>query len=52
MPDFFMLTNPANPYSMRLSDDSPIYCTHLICRRSEQDDVQAAYWFRKAAEEG
>jgi hypothetical protein len=33
MPDFFMLANPANPYSIRLSDDSPIYYTHLICRR-------------------
>ena len=29
-----MLSNPANPYSTRLSDDSPIYNTHLICRRA------------------
>ena len=35
MPDFFMLSNPANPYSTRLSDDSPIYNTHLICRRAK-----------------
>jgi len=28
-----MLSNPANPYSMRPSDASPIQFTHLICRR-------------------
>ena len=36
MPDFSMLTNPANPYSMRLSDDSPLKYTHLICRRAKR----------------
>ena len=34
MPDFFTLTNPANPYSMRLSNDSSTYYTHLIGRRA------------------
>ena len=34
MPDSFKLTNPANPYSMRLSDDSPSFFTHSNCRRA------------------
>ena len=41
MPDFFMLSNPANPYSTRLSDDSPIYNTHLICRRAIFDEASS-----------
>ena len=45
MPDFFMLSNPANPYSTRLSDDSPIYNTHLICRRAKIKKAAKAAFF-------
>jgi hypothetical protein len=35
MSDFVVLTNPANPYFTRLSNDLYVYYTHLICRRSK-----------------